>query len=1287
MKLSDITFFTKSNETTAIEHLRVLAPLREAGINVHRYVFNDTFSFDDLIPSQLILIQRDFARDFRNYQKLLAYSRQNHIPLVLDLDDNLLDLPPIHPDRKSSYYATSLLPLLQTITDADAITVTTPELMTSLKALNQNIYLLPNFLDDKLWQFKSPKLASPDDSVNILYMGTHTHRADLEMISPAIIQILDEYPLAHFVSYGVELDDLLKKHKKASYVITKTMEYPDFADIFHDFDADIAVAPLVFNDFNEHKSPLKFFEYSANGIPGIYSNIRPYKGIVCHEVTGLLADNTLESWTENLKRLISDCQLRHQLALQAQEKIKSEHLLSQNSYRWVNTYEMIMDTAQAKKEDVLLPISTLEKINTQLDEYAQAKEKQVLILQDEKNKQQENIQSLESTINILKNDYENEIGALKNEHEKEIVVLKDQHKTETDKLINTHKAETDELINTHKTETNKLINMHENERDKLKQELESVHQQLQELYSSTSWKITSPIRKASRLLSSLKRKKLTSDTKSVIADSGLFDASYYLLQNPDIRDAKIDPLTHFINHGWKERRNPSAKFNIDRYLKQHPELIDLDVNPIIDYIQKGKPEFEPEHEEIDSSIPKHVEAVRSHQPVIPNLSHPLDTQNLKTFIEGLDSLLSQTKQNTGSQGKVSIVIPVYNHFEETLNCLKSLAIANDSPELEIIVIDDASSDLTQTVLQPLKNITYIRNEENLGFLHSCNKAAKEASGQYICFLNNDTMVMPGWLESILGTFKREPKAGLVGSKLYYPNGILQEVGGIIWRDANGLNYGRNDDPQRPEYCYLRETDYCSGAAIFLPLPLWHNLNGFDPHFAPAYYEDTDLAFRIREAGYKVFVQPLSKVIHFEGISSGTDLSSGAKHNQVINKEKFLTKWEAVLKDHKAPHAPQWHNVSHHEKPRFLVIDYLTPKPDLDSGSIDTYHYLLSLRKMGFDVVFYSARDSEVIDKYVTALQSQGIQCLYPPYVENLASYLEAYGKAFQYVMIFRAPIADMYMNAIKHHCPQAKVIFNTVDLHFLREKRAAALAGNESGVDHHSINKNEALEVGLMTKADLSILVSEYERSFLGELYPKLVTRVMPLPREIPGRKNGFDSRKDIAFVGGYLHAPNIDAIDYFVKEVWPLVGEKLPGVKFKVVGSNMPESFSQYASPSVELVGFVEDLGEVFDNVRLSVAPLRFGAGIKGKVVSSLSYGLPCVASSIAAEGMNLTDGENILQSDDPHIFANLIYKAYTDKALWTKLSDNGLSFVHDRHSLESFEARLKEIIAFLDKPKHTAA
>ena len=683
--------------------------------------------------------------------------------------------------------------------------------------------------------------------------------------------------------------------------------------------------------------------------------------------------------------------------------------------------------------------------------------------------------------------------------------------------------------------------------------------------------------------------------------------------------------------------------------------------------------------DIDETIPGYVRSVRFRWPFISETETTYESKAVERIQTDLDDLLEKVNQEKENAEKISIIIPVYNHVLETINCLKSIAIADDPYQHEIIVIDDGSSDLTQTLLSDLKHITYIRNEENLGFLRSCNKAAKHATGDYICFLNNDTMVLESWLERIVQTFNQNQDAGLVGSKLYYPDGSLQEVGGLIWNDASGINYGREDDPRKPEYGYLREPDYCSGAAIFLPMHIWKEMHGFDSLFVPAYYEDTDLAFRVRQAGYKVLVQPLSKVIHLEGITSGTDLSSGAKRYQVVNKEKFLERWKDVLAKHAAPHQPDWTSNTHGKKKRILLVDVCTPKPDVDSGSIDTYNYLLSFQRMGYEVVFYSVVDSQLVDRYVTDLQSQGIHCLNLPGEGQFWKFLEKYGGVFDYVMLFRVHAGGQFMDAVKSFAPDAKVIFNTVDLHFLREQRQSEISTNQEAITKNSVSETEQLEAGLMKTADLSILVSEFERELLSKLYPEIETRVMPLPREIPGRKNGFTARADIAFVGGYLHKPNVDAIDYFVKEVWPLIENKLPGVKFKIVGSNMPEDFSQYASESVELVGFVDDLGDVFDNVRLSVAPLRFGAGIKGKVVSSLSYGLPCVASSIAAEGMNLTDGVNILQSDDPQKFADLVYEAYTDEAKWTKLSDAGLDFVHERHAIESFEKRLQEIVTFL--------
>ena len=213
--------------------------------------------------------------------------------------------------------------------------------------------------------------------------------------------------------------------------------------------------------------------------------------------------------------------------------------------------------------------------------------------------------------------------------------------------------------------------------------------------------------------------------------------------------------------------------------------------------------------------------------------------------------------------EVSIIIPVFNQLEYTHACLASLQTVEEQMRFEVIIVDDCSTDRTAEVLPQLHGITYLRNERNSGFVTSCNCGAEKARGKYLVLLNNDTLVKPGWLTALLDTFIEELDAGIVGSKLLYPDGRLQEAGGIIWRDASGWNYGKFDDPEKPEYNYLREVDYCSAAALMVPKALFESVGGFDSRYAPGYYEDTDLAFKVRRAGYKVLYQPLSEVIHYE----------------------------------------------------------------------------------------------------------------------------------------------------------------------------------------------------------------------------------------------------------------------------------------------------------------------------------------------------------------------------------------------------------------------------------------
>lgn len=249
---------------------------------------------------------------------------------------------------------------------------------------------------------------------------------------------------------------------------------------------------------------------------------------------------------------------------------------------------------------------------------------------------------------------------------------------------------------------------------------------------------------------------------------------------------------------------------------------------------------------------------------------------------------------SGPDPLASIVVPVYNNLACTLDCLRSLAACGDAAPYEVIVVDDASSDGTREALQDMPGLRYLRNAVNSGFIRSCNAGAALARGRYLVLLNNDTLVQPGWLDALLETFEAYPGTGLAGACLLYPDGTLQEAGCVLFSDGRAGNYGRLDAALDPRYTCVRETDYCSGAAVAMPAALFSRLGGFDERYRPAYYEDADLAMRIRQAGLKVMYQPRSRVVHLEGMTSGVSEEEGVKSHQRSNRFKFAERWAGEL---------------------------------------------------------------------------------------------------------------------------------------------------------------------------------------------------------------------------------------------------------------------------------------------------------------------------------------------------------------------------------------------------------
>ncbi len=254
----------------------------------------------------------------------------------------------------------------------------------------------------------------------------------------------------------------------------------------------------------------------------------------------------------------------------------------------------------------------------------------------------------------------------------------------------------------------------------------------------------------------------------------------------------------------------------------------------------------------------------------------------------------------------SIVIPVFNNLDFTQQCLEQLqaSVVRDFDDGQVVVVDDASTDGTSAFLERWVERDdrhhVLRNADNRGFVFSCNRGAEFASADILVFLNNDTLPMPGWLQPLLALLRDTPDAGVVGGKLVYPDGRLQEAGGVVFSDGSACNFGKGLPAGAPLCNFLREVDYCSGALLATPRSLFVESGGFDAQFAPGYYEDTDYCFRVRDRGYRVYYQPESVVVHFEGATAGTDTSLGMKRCQALNRTKFVEKWRATLEHHPAP---------------------------------------------------------------------------------------------------------------------------------------------------------------------------------------------------------------------------------------------------------------------------------------------------------------------------------------------------------------------------------------------------
>ena len=733
-----------------------------------------------------------------------------------------------------------------------------------------------------------------------------------------------------------------------------------------------------------------------------------------------------------------------------------------------------------------------------------------------------------------------------------------------------------------------------------------------------------------------------------------FDTDWYLNQYPDVADAKLSPLGHYIRFGEKQGYNPNPFFNAHWYLNQFPDVADANLRPLDHYMRFG------------CSAGRKAGPLEKIKSLDPNASRVMSTH------------VHIPKPQFTDSPRVSIIIPVHGQWLWTERCLEAILRTEVSELAEVIVVNDASPDETLLRLREYPWVKVVDLPKNLGFTLASNKGAEAATGEFTLFLNNDTEPLPGFLEALIQALDSDPTIGMVGSRLIYADGMLQEAGAIMWADGSGHNFGRGESADLSSAQIQRDVDFCSGASILVRTSLIQELGGFDPRYAPAYYEDVDLAFTIRKLGYRVSYQPSSVVVHHEGGSHGTDVTKGTKAYQIRNKKVFVEKWSNELKDQfsldqVSPRRAIQRQQNFRKTILFVDHNYLTPEHD--AGSLRSLEIIKICQDLGYEAVFSSSNRDEYCDEAV-ALRNQGIHIVAG--ADKARQFLAEEYAFIAAIFISRVNIYADWINALVPQFREIPFVFDTVDLHHVRENIAAL--NSESGTALISANGTKRREIHLAQLSAVTIVVSEMEKEYFEKLTPGSSISVVPTIHHVADFVPEWKTRKGLFFVGGYGHPPNIEALRWFIKDIWPLLDPVIRSAGLDIVGANPPPEIKELNSSTIRVHGWLKDTTPLLNGARLSLAPLRSGAGVKGKIGEAWSHGVPVIGTTLAFKGMASSVDAAYLVADTPVDFAAKLSMAYHDEEVWNLASKSGRQIIQDRYSPLFAKTAISEILRNVD-------
>jgi O-antigen biosynthesis protein len=617
-----------------------------------------------------------------------------------------------------------------------------------------------------------------------------------------------------------------------------------------------------------------------------------------------------------------------------------------------------------------------------------------------------------------------------------------------------------------------------------------------------------------------------------------------------------------------------------------------------------------------------------------------------------------------AQPQISIIIYAENYPDFTHKCLVQIAtwIDKTSWEIEVILIEDGAtnSELYALIsgLWILKNS--VKNYQKLGFFASIQRASTKARGKWLLALRQDILLTQTAFERTIDRFQKQP-TGILFPKIFYPQRELMSAGGTIWQDGDLSSFGEHDFSKEPEYNYLRSLDFGLPIAFTIETSVWHSY-GHYPENHSSDYAIADLCLSLKhQHNLKILYDPKVEMECQYGYPKAMIQSPPPE---------FLLKWQNLLSSQPTKTVGL---LPRRDRPTILIIDTLVPAYDKESGSLRLFQIMRILLDLGYDLIFLPHEGHEQ-EPYTTVLEELGIEVLYFSYKQtDWLDRLIRRLSLIQIAWVCRPELCERYFPILKQN-PEIKIIYDTIDLHFLRLKR-----GWEMDPDREpEWQKMQQLEFQMAQKADLTLVVTEVEKEILIDAQAHEV-KVIPNIHQIYTQPiPSFSDRSNLLFIGGYYHKPNVDAVLWLCNQIMPLIWQIQPEIKLTLLGSNPSPEVLSLESDRVTVPGYIANVESYFLNHRVFIAPLRYGAGMKGKIGQSLSYGLPTITTTIGAEGMGLSDRQNVLIANSGTEIAKAVLNLYENTELWQSLSQASFEVIRP-FTYDAVKARIHRMLKFL--------